>query len=202
MDLTSLESNGPIQPEIIERESRELEDESEPEDEPIEEIPDDPAMLIKLRTILQLYLRVFPEELKEYQRTSFDNLSLEELTSTRAIFDSVLSYNSTMKTIDRTVSSALLGIEQLAIDFNIRCQGLAGILSNDPDYMRDIHIITLKNIDRIPNSAEMRLLLTTGYTMQALHKFNLGQPQLVSNEQAASTSASSVSQLNEQYPSL
>ena len=126
----------------------------------MKEMPSEEEVINKRKIILllQFYMIEFPDELKSYKKVNMHKKSYDELTDIKKEMDFTLGNNSGIKSALALFRVGIHTIEVLALNFTpINCKGLS-IICNDPDVIKDIKLIALKNSKLIQTEPEYRLI--------------------------------------------
>lgn len=152
----------------------------------------------KRRMILMLhfYILEFPEELKSFKKTNFDKKTYEELIEVQKEMDFILGNNSGIASAVKLFKYGLGALELIAVNFTpINCSGLTEMICNDPDAMKDVKLIALKNCRLIQTEPEYRLAYRIVMGAIALNSVN---PSIA---QAPQTN-DNINNINEKYKEI
>lgn len=139
------------------------------------EIVGEEELLNKRRLILmlQFYLIEFPNELKSFKKVNFEKKTFDELQDIQKEMDFVLGNNSGIANVVKMFRIGIQALEVLTVNFTpINCSGISEIICNDPDAMKDLKLIALKNSRLIQTEPEYRLAYRIVSTAMVLHSVN------------------------------
>ena len=123
--------------------------------------------------ILQFYMNEFPEKLKNYKKTNFEEMTDKELLQLREEFSFVIGAKSNVNMGIATVHQALTIAETVGDSYcGLKINGITNTLMNDTQFVDDIKCLCLDNLDLANVSPEKRIafkVLSTGYI---LHNVN------------------------------
>lgn len=126
----------------------------------------------KIILLLQFYMIEFPVELKSFKKINMDKKNNDELLEIKREMDFTLGNNSGIKSALTIFRTMITTIEMLALNFTpLNCRGLSNIC-NDPDVIKDVKLIALKNSNLIQTEPEFRLIYKVVTSAIALHGLN------------------------------
>lgn len=168
----------------------------------MKEMPSEEEVMNKRKIILLLefYKIEFPDELKAYKKLNLHKKSFDELSDLKSEMDFILGNNSGIASAVKLFRIGIHTLEVLAVNFTpINCKGLSSIC-NDPDVIKDIKLIALKNSKLIQTEPEYRLAYKIITTALALHNINPSIQYDIPNEvPLKSQNEDNIKNINSQY---
>ena len=148
-----------------------------------------------------LFIKMFPNELRQFAALDLNSMSQEDLKKLRRQFEAILSVESGIENKRNMYMFVISKIEKFFGETSIlNCTGLAQILSRDEKFMKNLTLVVMKNLGERDISPEYNLLQSTIYAMIQVDQMNSDIKK--ANDIKASEITNKVKSIMSKFPDL